>query len=173
MQTQDTIRPVESSTRNGAASLRLLPSPPHLKLTSPSLQKFLDPLPRVDANRILVRHPGPTFYVSACGDSMTGAGINEGDLLVIDGTFPVQDGDVIAAHVDGECVIKRLKTSDHITILAPDNPDFEEITVTDETHFEVMGKVMWILRPVAAESREACESSTTDPGERSAGDGQN
>ncbi len=145
----------ESSTRNGAATLRLLPPPPHLKLTNPKLEKLLAPLPRVDTNRLLVRHPGTTFYVSAYGDSMTGAGINDGDLLVIDGSFQVGDGDIIAALVDGECLIKRLRLRGMSVTLAPDNPEFEDVQINKHTRFELMGKVMWILRPVAAETREA------------------
>ncbi len=154
---KNTPAPGGSSTHNKTPKLRLVPPAPHSKTKTkqraPMLQDWLDPLPRVDANRMLVRHRGTTFYVYVCGDSMTGAGINAGDVLVVDGMFEAQDGDVIAANYDGECVIKRLSNRGDQIVLTPDNPDYKEIAVTNKSRFKIMGKVMWVLRPVAVEAR--------------------
>ncbi|MBQ3975152.1 MAG: UV protection and mutation protein, partial [Lachnospiraceae bacterium] len=59
---------------------------------SPAEQYVEAPL---DLNELLVRRPAATFFVRAAGDSMSGAGISDGDLLVVDRSLRPADGDVI------------------------------------------------------------------------------
>lgn len=73
---------------------------------SPAEQYQEQPL---DLNELLVRHPAATFFVRVQGDSMTGAGINDGDLLVVDRSIRPADGDVIIACVDGDFTVKTLR----------------------------------------------------------------
>mgnify|MGYP003236253482 CR=1 FL=1 len=61
----------------------------------------------IDLNHELVHHPATTFYARAVGDSMTGCGIDDGDLLVIDKSIEAQDGDIVVAFIDGEFTLKR------------------------------------------------------------------
>ena len=63
----------------------------------------------LDLNELLVRRPAATFFVKVQGDSMTGAGIRDGDLLVVDRSFRPASGDVIIACVDGEFTVKTLR----------------------------------------------------------------
>lgn len=63
----------------------------------------------LDLNRHLIRHPAATFIVRVEGDSMTGAGIFSGDLLVVDRSLEPRDGHVVIAVVDGELTVKRLR----------------------------------------------------------------
>ena len=63
----------------------------------------------LDLNELLVRRPAATFFVKVQGDSMTGAGIRDGDLLVVDRSLRPASGDVIIACVDGEFTVKTLR----------------------------------------------------------------
>ena len=63
----------------------------------------------LDLNELLVKRPAATFFLRVEGDSMTGAGIHDGDLLVVDRAAEAGDGGVVVACVDGRMTIKRLR----------------------------------------------------------------
>ena len=65
--------------------------------------------PPLDLNELLVKRPAATFFVRVQGDSMTGAGIQDGDLLVVDRSLRPADGDIIIASVDGDFTVKTLR----------------------------------------------------------------
>lgn len=66
----------------------------------------------IDLNRELVRHPAATFYARVVGDSMIGAGVSEGDILVIDRSLEAREGDMAVCFIDGEFTLKYLSFSD-------------------------------------------------------------
>lgn len=103
---------------------------------------------RLDLNERLITHPEATFYVRVCGDSMTGAGIFSGDLLVVDRAVDNPDGKVIVAVVDGEMTVKRFCREKDGIELRPENPEFESIRILPETQFEVWGVVTYVIHPV-------------------------
>ena len=95
----------------------------------------------LDLNDHLILHPSATFFVKASGESMTGAGIHPGDLLIVDRALnPVNDSVVIAI-VDGEFTVKRLHITSKGMELLPENNSFKPIVITDETDFQVWGVV--------------------------------
>ena len=63
----------------------------------------------LDLNELLVKRPAATYFVRVEGDSMVGAGISDGDLLVVDRSLRPADGDVIIASVDGDFTVKTLR----------------------------------------------------------------
>ena len=65
--------------------------------------------PPLDLNELLVKRPAATYFVRVEGDSMVGAGISDGDLLVVDRSLRPADGDVIIASVDGDFTVKTLR----------------------------------------------------------------
>ena len=73
---------------------------------SPAEQYQETPL---DLNELLVKRPAATFFVRVQGDSMCGAGIHDGDLLVVDRSLRPADGDIIIACVDGDFTVKTLR----------------------------------------------------------------
>lgn len=73
---------------------------------SPAEQYQEQPL---DLNDLLVKRPAATFFVRVQGDSMIGAGITDGDLLVVDRSLRPADGDIIIACVDGDFTVKRYR----------------------------------------------------------------
>lgn len=75
----------------------------------------------------LVDHPDATFFVRVAGDSMTGAGIFDGDLLIVDRSLDPADGDVVVAVLDGELTVKRLARDRHGVYLHAENPRYPDI----------------------------------------------
>ena len=67
-------------------------------------EQYLEP--PLDLNELLVKRPAATYFVRVEGDSMIGAGISNGDLLVVDRSLRPSDGDVIIASVDGDFTVK-------------------------------------------------------------------
>ena len=100
---------------------------------------------RLDLNAHLVRHPEATYYLRAKGDSMTGAGIHDGDLLVVDRSAEPISGSVIIAAIDGEITVKRLRLVGGRAILQPENPAYTSIIVGDAQELQVWGVVSYVI----------------------------
>lgn len=103
----------------------------------------------LDFNRDLIKNPEATFYGRVSGDSMRDAGINEGDIAVIDRSLQPADGDVIVAYVNEEFTIKYLdlthKEEGYIE-LQPANPDYSPIRIDSTDNFRVWGVVVWTIK---------------------------
>jgi DNA polymerase V len=95
----------------------------------------------LDLNAHLVAHPAATFFIRACGESMRGAGIHDGDLLVVDRAVEPIDGHVVVAMVDGELTVKRLVYRRGRLALAPENPTYKVIELDPEAGVDVWGVV--------------------------------
>jgi DNA polymerase V len=89
----------------------------------------------------LVQHKDTTFFVRAKGNSMIGAGIFDGDLLVVDKSRTPVSGDIVIAQVDGDLTVKRLITRGDTITLKPENPRFKEIEFKDGQELQVWGVV--------------------------------
>ena len=103
----------------------------------------------LDFNRDLIKNPEATFYGRVSGDSMRDAGINEGDIAVIDRSLQPADGDVIVAYVNEEFTIKYLdlthKEEGYIE-LQPANPNYSPIRIDSTDNFRVWGVVVWTIK---------------------------
>ena len=99
----------------------------------------------LDLNDLLVAHPAATFYLRASGDSMRGAGIHTGDILVVDRALEPTSGRVVIAAVDGELTVKRLRRKDGRLFLMPENPDYAPLEVQPEASFEIWGVVAFVI----------------------------
>lgn len=100
---------------------------------------------RLDLNELVVRHPAATFYVRVEGNSMQGAGICSGDILVVDRSLPYSSGKIVIAILNGEFTVKRLILEGKKIILHPENPQFSPFEVTEETDFQVWGVVTYVI----------------------------
>ncbi len=99
----------------------------------------------LDLNEHLVRHPASTFFVRATGESMAGASIQPGDILVVDRALQPVSGRVVIAAVDGELTVKRLRVRGGRVFLEPANPSFKSLEVSPESDFEVWGVVTYVI----------------------------
>lgn len=100
---------------------------------------------RLDLNRHLIKHPAATFFVRVAGDSMIGAGIHPGDILVVDRALEPQDSNVVIAVIDGELTVKRISQRHGKLCLVPDNQAYEPLEILAEMEFEVWGVVTSVI----------------------------
>ena len=97
--------------------------------------------PPLDLNELLVRRPAATYFVRVEGDSMVGAGISDGDLLVVDRSLRPADGDVIIASVDGDFTVKTYRRDKSGVRLEPANPNYPVIRLRAGQELDYFGKV--------------------------------
>jgi DNA polymerase V len=102
----------------------------------------------IDLNRELVKNPAATFFGRVSGDSMTGAGIDDGDLIVIDKSLQASDGDIAVCFLDGEFTLKRIHIEKDVMWLVPENPKYKKIKVTPDQNFMVWGVVTYSIKDV-------------------------
>lgn len=93
----------------------------------------------------MVTNPPATFFLRAAGDSMIGCGIHDGDLLVVDRSRDAGHNRVVIAVIDGELLVKTLRRRGQRTFLAPANPDFPEIDITDREYVHIWGVVTYVV----------------------------
>lgn len=101
---------------------------------------------RVSIDQIVVKNALATFYAKANGNSMTGAGIDDGDILVIDKSIEPQDGKIAVCFIDGEFTVKRIKIQENSLLLLPENKLFEPIEITEENNFIIWGIVTFVVK---------------------------
>ncbi len=115
-------------------------------------EQYLEP--PLDLNDLLVKRPAATYFVRVQGDSMTNAGINDDDLLVVDRSLTPADGDVVIAALDGEFTVKTYRCGfkvgadgrrRRVVSLEPANPNYPTITVTSGHELLMFGKVTAVI----------------------------
>ena len=102
---------------------------------------------RLNLNMLLIADPGATYFLKVNGGSMSGAGIGNGDLLVVDSAKNAQHGDIVIAAVDGEFTVKRLQTHPSV-MLIPENPAYTPIQFSGEDSLDIFGVVTHSLKTV-------------------------
>ena len=121
-------------------------------------EQYLEP--PLDLNALLVKRPAATYFVRVEGDSMIDAGINPGDLLVVDRSLTPFDGDIIIASVDGEFTVKRLRVEGNGElgigngkkravkkryVLEPGNDKYPVIRIDDGHELDYFGMVTAVI----------------------------
>lgn len=102
----------------------------------------------IDLNRELVKHPAATFYGRVVGDSMIDAGVEEGDILVIDRALEPQEGDMAVCFVDGEFTLKHLHFHGEVLTLVPANEKYPAIEVDEGVDFKMWGVVTYVIKKI-------------------------
>ncbi len=98
-------------------------------------------LTTLDLNEHLVPHKETTFFLRSSGLSMIGAGIYDGDLLVVDRSLTPTHRRIVVAILDGDFTVKRLyKRGGRIRLLS-ENPDFAPIEIKDGQELCIWGIV--------------------------------
>ena len=100
----------------------------------------------LDINDLLVQNPASTFFVRVEGDSMIGAGIFSGDVLVVDRSIIAKDGSIVVAAVFGELVVKRLFARNDEYALVSENEAYKPITICDNDECFIWGVVVGSVR---------------------------
>ena len=103
----------------------------------------------LDFNRELIEHPAATFYARVRGNSMIEAGIDEGDIVVIDRALEPRQNDIVVAFINGDFTMKYLDLTEKEAgriWLRPGNKDFRAFMITPDDQFTVWGVVAKVIK---------------------------
>jgi DNA polymerase V len=99
----------------------------------------------IDLNEQLIFNKPSTFFFRMNGDAMEGAGIENGDVLIVDKSLKATNGKIIVASVNGELVVRRLQQTIKGYTLVAGNQRYENIDVGEFTQFNVFGLVTCVI----------------------------
>ena len=101
---------------------------------------------RISLDKELVKNKDATFYARVDGDSMVGAGLEDGDLLVIDRSLNPENGKIAICLVDGEFTVKRIKKEKNKLYLIPENKKYKPIELKEENELIIWGIVTYVIK---------------------------
>ena len=102
----------------------------------------------IDLNEQLIRHPTSTFFLRVSGESMLGAGIHHGDLLVVDRSLDPRPGRVVVAVLDGEFTLKRLVQHQGRLRLEAANPAYPPLELHRCGDVQIWGVAIHVIHPL-------------------------
>lgn len=103
---------------------------------------------RISLDRELIRNKDSTFYARVSGDSMIEAGLDDGDLLIIDRSSNPENGKIAICLVDGEFTVKRIKKEKNKFYLIPENKKYKVIELKEENQLIIWGIVEYVIKKV-------------------------
>ena len=104
----------------------------------------------IDLNEQLVRNKPATFFMRVKGDAMIGAGIFDGDIVIVDRSIKAANGRVVIATLNGEMLIRRFEKTFNKIRLLPETNKLSPIDVdTSTAEFSVWGVVTYTVHPLA------------------------
>ena len=103
---------------------------------------------RISLDRELVKNKEATFYARVSGDSMVGAGLEDGDLLVIDRSMNSINGKIAVCLIDGEFTVKRIKKNNKKIFLNPENKKYKPIEIKEDNELVIWGIVRYVIKKV-------------------------
>ena len=103
---------------------------------------------RISLDKELVKNPEATFYARVSGESMIEAGLDDGDLLVIDRSQDPKNGKIAICLVDGEFTVKRIKKEKNKFYLIPENKKYKPIELNEDNELIIWGLVTHVIKKV-------------------------
>ena len=102
----------------------------------------------LDLNHFLVPNPPSTFFVRVSGDSMDKAGLDDGDLLIVDRSLTPKNNDIVIMRIDSEFTVKRFNKQGDKIFLSPEssNPVFKPLFPSEGQVWEVIGVVTYSIK---------------------------
>jgi len=137
------VTAVSQAVVESSQSGPLYSSQPAAGFPSPGDDLVEQPL---DLNDLMIDNPTATFFVRVSGDSMEGAKIFDGDVLVVDRSVEVKPGLIVVAAVYGELVVKRFKKLPAGLALVSENDGYKPILINDNEECYVWGVVIGSAR---------------------------
>lgn len=107
---------------------------------------FLDTT--IDLVKLLVPRPSSTYLMRVSGESMTGAGIMDGSIVVVDRSIKPHNGKIYVCYLDGEFTVKRIEFKNNRCVLHPANSNYLPIIPDEESNLILWGAVTYSLNPM-------------------------
>lgn len=95
----------------------------------------------LDLNSHLITHPAASFFIRVRGQSMLGAGIHDGDLLIVNRALEARDGRIVIAVLNGEFTVKRLQYRNGRAWLVAEHPNYPPLPIEAESECVIWGVV--------------------------------
>lgn len=99
----------------------------------------------IDLNEQLIKNKPATFFMRVNSDAMIGAGIHNGDVVIVDRSLEAKNGKIIIAVVDGEMLIRKLEISNEKKLLLPATKKLSAIEINASANFLVWGVVTYVI----------------------------
>ena len=103
---------------------------------------------RISLDKELVKNKEATFYARVSGESMIEAGLDDGDLLVIDRSLNPENGKIAVCFIDGDFTVKRIRKEKNKLYLLPENKKYEPIEIKEENELIIWGIVEYVIKKV-------------------------
>ena len=101
---------------------------------------------RISLDNELVRNKDATFYARVSGESMVGAGLDDGDLLVIDKSLSPENGKIAVCFIDGDFTVKRIVKEKGKLYLKAENKKYKSIELSGESELIIWGIVEYVIK---------------------------
>lgn len=137
------VKAISQSVSIASSEHSLYASRPAAGFPAPGDDLLEKPL---DINDLLIENPTATFFVKVEGDSMEGAKIFSGDILVVDRSVAPTSGKIVVAAVYGEMVVKRLRITKERTELISEQEGYEPILINNNEDCFIWGVVIGSAR---------------------------
>ena len=108
---------------------------------SPAEESLAD---NISLDDLLIQNREASFLIKVSGDSMTGAGIMPGDMVIVDKGQVAKSGDIVIAEVDGQWTMKYLRKRGEDVVLLPANPKYQPIR--PKVELKIAGVVTAVVR---------------------------
>lgn len=103
---------------------------------------------KLSLDHLLVKNRAATFYAKASGNSMIGAGIDDGDILVIDRSLEPHNNAIAVCLIDGEFTVKRIRKENDEVYLMPENSQYQPIKVEEGNELIIWGIVTYAIKQI-------------------------
>jgi DNA polymerase V len=101
---------------------------------------------RISLDRELVKNKESTFYARVSGNSMEGASLNDGDMIVIDRSLNAENNKIVVCSIDGEFTVKRIVKKHKKLFLKPENKNYKKIEINNDNKLIVWGVVTYVIK---------------------------
>ena len=112
---------------------------------------------RIDLNEELIRNPASTFFLRVHGESMSNAGILDGDLLLVDRSLDPQPGHVVVAVINGSFTLKRLTYRNNIPYLEAEHPNYPALDLRYCESLQIWGVAIYAIHRLSRITRHKTE----------------
>ncbi len=101
---------------------------------------------RISLDKELIKNKEATFFARVSGESMINAGLEDGDLIVIDRSLEPSNNKIAVCFIDGEFTVKRLQVKKNKIWLKPENTNYKAIEVKEDNELIIWGIVTNVIK---------------------------